>query len=213
MAQVSVNNHPGFSGILAAVTAVLLIFGTGCTTPPTRALTTMPTATAAPTITPTSTPASALSAGSVIGSAHTVVVEEDTFQGVIISAEMAHQQNLGYLILSDVPQFWTPNPAQVAAMEAQLLPFLRSDERLRDGIGWRRVRPLEEALPTFTRQYFGYKVANGDEMIYASFFCDIPLAELRKRWVEVMDGGDCYFQVRYNVTTGVPESLQVNGEA
>lgn len=142
-----------------------------------------------------------------------IVVETDTFQGVIFSADAAQQNRVDLEIgLSDL-QWWTPSVANVTAMEAQLLPFLHTDERLSDGIGWRRVRTLEEAVPDFTRQYAGYYASNGDALLYASFFCDMPLDEMTEQWMVVMDGGDCFFQVTYNVTTGTYERLTVNGEA
>jgi hypothetical protein len=141
------------------------------------------------------------------------VVETATFQGVIFSAEAAQERGLDFLVALHTTQFWTPSVAQVTALEVQVLPFLRTDERLNDGIGWRRTRPLEEALPDFTRQYLGYQNDNGDELIYASYLCNAPLDELTEHWAVVMDGGDCYFQVHYNVTTETYESLSVNGEA
>jgi hypothetical protein len=196
-----------------ALLAFIVLVATGCATPPTVAPTTpaatatpIATATLAPTLTPA--PSATVPAGPPL-----VVLEEPAYRGVIFSAEMARRQDLIVFSSNEAFEYWTPTPQQIAALEADLLPFLQTDEHLRDGIGWRRPRPLPEALPDFTRQYFGYRLPGGDDMIYASFFCDLPLDELRDAWVEVLDGGDCYFQVHYNATTGTYERLSVNGEA
>lgn len=168
------------------------------TAPPETSLTAPPPA--RPTATATPAPA-------------TLLVEAPDYRGVIFSADEARGQRLEVLISADTARFWSPTANDVARMEAQLLPALLTDARLSDGIGIRRVRPLEEALPAYTRQYFGYLTTDGEAVIYTGFYCNTPIAELTSHWLHVYDGGDCFFQIHYNVANEQYFDLQVNGEA
>ena len=40
-----------------------------------------------------------------------------------------------------------------------------------------------------------------------------PGLHWRKEWVLVMDGGDCFFQLQFDVESGTFTALMVNGEA
>jgi hypothetical protein len=67
-------------------------------------------------------------------------------------------------------------------------------------------------VPDYKRQYLGI-LENGEQIIYANFFCDATFEEWRQEFVLVNDGGDCFFQVKYNVATGEFYDFSVNGEA
>lgn len=142
----------------------------------------------------------------------TTLIEAENYQGVLFNAAEAQRQRLDAPITTDTLDFWSPSIADVERLESQILPALVAHERLSDGVGWEPVQPLEVSLPDYTRQYFGYLTNDGERVIYASFFCDVPVEELTVG-LGVADGGDCFFQIHYNIDTDEYFDLHVNGEA
>jgi hypothetical protein len=123
-------------------------------------------------------------------------------------------------------QFWTPSTADVLKMEAGLPAYLReqlSPTPPKDRRAPRAHRPALEPPPParpplwekaggYKRQYIGL-VKNKRRLIWGNFFCSAPSPDWRREPVGVHDGGDCYFQVLYDVDTGRFSELMVNGEA
>jgi hypothetical protein len=125
--------------------------------------------------------------------------------------------------------FWTPSVPEVMKMEERLPGYLREQldsppprrgPRAR-GHGGRRdlLEPPPRVNPPLWKRVFAYKrqyvglVKRGRHVIWGNFFCDTPRADWRHEPVSVDDGGDCYFQVEYDVDTGRFSELLVNGEA
>ena len=125
---------------------------------------------------------------------------------VIFTAEQSQAQL--YFIAPNATGAWQPSAADVAQLEADLPAFLQSAEN-----PWLRTDPpIWERAPDYMRQYLGI-VENGQEVIYANFFCSDFDLDWQEEFVLVMDGGDCYFQVKYNPTTGEFYDFSVNGES
>ena len=105
-----------------------------------------------------------------------------------------------------VEDTWTPSAADIAALEAGLPAFLQTAENpwLQDD------PPIWERVPDYMRQYLGI-VEDGQQIIYANFFCTINEMDWHSEYVFVMDGGDCFFQVKYNPESGEFFDLSVNG--
>ena len=143
----------------------------------------------------------------------TILIQEPDYRGVLFSAAEAERQRLEIPMTADTVEFWSPAVADIARLEAQMLPALLTDERLSDGVGFNPVRPLAEALPDYTRQYFGYFTPDGEAAIYASFFCNASAEDLMDGGEPPLDGGDCYFQIHYNTDTNEYFDLYVHGEA
>ncbi len=53
----------------------------------------------------------------------------------------------------------------------------------------------------------------GRQIIYGNYFCDNMGKNWRQEFVFVFDGGDCFFQVEYDVESGTFIKLWVNGES
>ncbi|MEM1291904.1 MAG: hypothetical protein AAGH67_10560 [Cyanobacteria bacterium P01_H01_bin.162] len=144
----------------------------------------------------------------------TILIQETDYRGVIFSAAEAEQQRLEVPMTADTVEFWSPTAADIARLEAQLLPALLTDERLSDGVGFNPVQPLTAALPDYTRQYFGYFNTDDEAVIYTRFYCDTSAEELTmSSSVPPLDGGDCFFQIHYNTNTDEYFGLYVHGEA
>ena len=126
--------------------------------------------------------------------------------GVIFTAEQAAASLRA--IGGNITDTWTPSNAAIAQFEAALPTFLQSAHN-----DWLRPDPpIWERVPEYKRQYLGI-VEAGEEIIYANFFCKSLNESWHEQLVTVMDGGDCYFQLKYNPATGEFFDFSVNGEA
>ena len=113
--------------------------------------------------------------------------------------------------------FWTPTLADVQALEEQLPSYLKRERKDDHGrpasSGLPALAPLWKRAPSYPRQYVGF-LRRGRRVIYGNFFCDNSYhRDWHDRPVRVADGGDCYFQVSYDVKDGRFFDLTVNGEA
>lgn len=127
------------------------------------------------------------------------VVGDSGFEGVIVPER-------------DAPEFdpraegyWTPGEADVLALEAGLAAFLQAAAPEASPELWRKQ-------PTYKRQYAGL-LRDGRRLVYASFFCDTHGEAWRREPLFVLDGGDCFFQLTFDVERGTYGDLMVNGEA
>jgi hypothetical protein len=121
----------------------------------------------------------------------------------------ATRKSIGLVDAAAKSEPWTPALADAVALEAQLPGYLRDNYKNRG------KEPLWKRAPGYKRQYLGI-AQHGRRVIHANFFCHVP-ASRAGDWqtvaVIVDDGGDCYFQVEYDVKTGTFRNLMVNGEA
>jgi hypothetical protein len=102
--------------------------------------------------------------------------------------------------------FWTPVKEDVRKLEEKIEFHLRK-------VSDKRSPALWSKLAEYKRQYAGI-VENGRRKIYANFFCDrAKITDWKTRPVAVEDGGDCFFQIKYDVDTGTFSDLYINGEA
>jgi hypothetical protein len=126
-------------------------------------------------------------------------VSDGTFEGVIVpkgDAPGADPQAQGY---------WTPAEQDVLALEAGLAAFLRDAAPERSPDLWQKQ-------PTYKRQYIGL-LRDGKRLVYASFFCSTEGDGWRSQVLFVLDGGDCFFQLTYDVERDTYGDLMVNGDA
>lgn len=128
-----------------------------------------------------------------------IPVSGDNFDGVILPEQDASA------LAGSADGHWTPAPEDVLALEAGLAVFLR--EAAAD-----RSPDLWEKQVTYKRQYAGI-VSEGRRLIYANFFCGEKTADWQHAPVVVLDGGDCFFQLTYDVESRTYQSLTINGEA
>lgn len=68
-------------------------------------------------------------------------------------------------------------------------------------------------LPSYKRQYIPTINAKGEKEVWVNCFCNAEYFPWRKSLVIVQDGGNCYFNVVINLTTGKYYNLSVNGDA
>lgn len=102
---------------------------------------------------------------------------------------------------------FVPDDATMAQLRARLPKFLEQNQ---DKFNADRA-PIVERLPSYTVQYRG-EIENGKRVIAVNAMCT-PLENWQTRWIMVLDGGDCFFQVQYDADAGSFFDLSVNGEA
>jgi len=130
---------------------------------------------------------------------------------VIFAAQQAREQGIGdwFVQNGQTAEYWTPTEESVLALEDGLGPYLQQANSDRfDG----QKAPIWKRMDDYNRQYVGI-ILDGKKMVYANYFCDSLETEWSKDFVFVLDGGDCYFQFKYDPDSAEFFDLQVNGSA
>lgn len=134
------------------------------------------------------------------------LVKTSSFEGVIFSKTNAQQ--VGVILGSQVEGYWKPSRGDVTALEQGLPAYLKTINVPL----FSQEPPIWERLSEYKGQYFGI-LENGKRVVYANYFCSAPLDSWMEEVLLVLDGGDCYFQIKFEVDTNRFYDLQVNGEA
>ena len=140
-------------------------------------------------------------------------VQDDSYQrikigkveGAIVPSERA-AEFVKALSGTDRKEYWTPAKEDVARLEEKIEFYLRKVSDKRSPALWSKLRD-------YKRQYAGI-VEGGRRKIYANFFCNnAKITDWKMRPVAVEDGGDCFFQIKYDIEAGTFSDLYINGEA
>ena len=128
---------------------------------------------------------------------------------VVIPERRAEEMGLGSWLLTgtQIEAYWTPTEEDVLLLEENLPSFLQEHST-----SFRRDPPVWEQLDKYKRQYAGL-VINGRNIIYGNFFCSDPGPGWKEQWPFVMDGGDCFFQLQFDIANITFSGLTVNGDA
>ena len=122
---------------------------------------------------------------------------------VIITRKQADEMGIAsWLVESD--GFWTPSSDDILTLEEELVDYLRQNSSY-----FFQQPPAWERLDEYQRQYIGLQ-RGGKQTIYGNFFCDNSGIDWWQTLVIVEDGGDCYFQVEFDVEDGAFIMLLVN---
>ena len=133
------------------------------------------------------------------------VIKIGKIEGAIVPAARG-AEFLKALTGSEGKEYWTPAKADVQKLEEKIEFYLRKTADRRSPALWSK-------LAEYRRQYAGV-VENGRRKIYANFFCNTAqIKDWKTRPVAVEDGGDCFFQIKYDVEAGTFSNLYINGEA
>jgi hypothetical protein len=101
--------------------------------------------------------------------------------------------------------FWTPSVDDIIKLEEKIAEHLSQNSSQ-----FYSQPPVWERLDEYQRQYIGLE--RGDrQIIYGNYFCNNGGVNWREKLVVVDDGGDCFFQVEYDVEGEVFIKLLVNG--
>jgi hypothetical protein len=123
---------------------------------------------------------------------------------VIITKERAEELGIeSWLIEND--DFWTPSVDDITKLEEKIAEYLSQNSHQFYG-----QPPVWEQLDEYQRQYIGLEHA-GQQLIYGNYFCNSGGVNWREELVVVDDGGDCFFQIEYDVESEAFIKLLVNG--
>ncbi|MFN8417999.1 MAG: hypothetical protein U0528_01945 [Anaerolineae bacterium] len=141
-----------------------------------------------------------------------IYIDQDGIAGVIFDPSATYisdVESISKQILDTTfDGYWMPDTADVLALESALPAYL--DQQAAAG---RDVEGVAAKLPDYKRQYIGF-TAGGEKMLYANYFCDAFDGDRWKQeWLYVMDGGNCFFQVVYQIGSGEFRYLSINGYA
>ena len=99
---------------------------------------------------------------------------------------------------------WHPQSTVLPGLEAVLRPAVLDASKNRG-----RTPKWTE----YTFQYQGRTTLLGERYIYVNAFCGTSEVQITITWVTVMDGGACYFSVKYDPDANRVYDLVVNGVA
>jgi chorismate mutase len=133
------------------------------------------------------------------------LVQGEGYEGVIVPPASAAELANAY-VGGQVQERWFPTEAEVAALEQNLPSYLQTLADASVEVSEDFVARLSE----YKRQYSGF-IQNGRRLILVNATCTDDL-NWRTEPVIVDDGGDCFFRVTYDPTTGAFEQFEVNGE-
>ena len=68
-------------------------------------------------------------------------------------------------------------------------------------------------LTRYKRQYVAVINSKGEKEVWVNCFCGAGNQNWKKNLIFVRDGGNCYFNLKINLTTGQHYELRVNGDA
>lgn len=74
---------------------------------------------------------------------------------------------------------------------------------------------LKYSFEKYSKQYVGYQDESGNQFIYINGFCleNENLEKLKKTLLIVLDGGNCFFQMKIDKQTGKCIEFRINGVA
>jgi hypothetical protein len=99
---------------------------------------------------------------------------------------------------------WHPDSVTLPKLEAVLMPAVAIASRDRG-----QMRKWSD----YTFQYQGRISLLGKQYVFVNAFCGTASVNVRSAWVEVLDGGTCYFSAKYDPKTNRVYDVQVNGVA
>lgn len=128
---------------------------------------------------------------------------------VAFSAEKAQSDRMLEWLFAADAEYWSPTEADIRTLELGLPAYLQENESafyMTETLVWER-------LNEYNRQYVGI-VLDGRRVIYANYLCKRGDDEgWKEQFAFVEDGGVCYFQFKFDASTGEFFGLQVNGES
>jgi hypothetical protein len=127
----------------------------------------------------------------------TRIVKTDKFEGIICS----NFSEWGFVNQSN--SFWVPTKDQILEAEEAIEQYLKDKPPTKSPKLWQK-------LARYKRQYVGI-VVDGHKRIYCNFYCGKE--SLSDKPISVEDGGDCFFQVEYDIKDRTIYNLMINGEA
>ncbi|MDB5011913.1 MAG: hypothetical protein JWQ25_115 [Daejeonella sp.] len=136
--------------------------------------------------------------------------------------DSSQREFLRYTVLKDSTKAseWTPTDDEIRSIEVLIKEAIKEKQSEHN----KRLKP--DSLFRFYRQYTCY-IENGDSMVFVNAFCTVSeIYELRtsgklmrkrfdwqNKFLQVDDGGDCYWQMIINYSKKATKIFGINGRA
>jgi hypothetical protein len=98
---------------------------------------------------------------------------------------------------------WRPVSLPFADIENSLRPLVVAAAGDRGGL---------PEWSAYTFQYQGRHTSSGRKFVYMNAFCDAPERHSLTEWVQVKDGGACFFNAKYDPESRRVYDVVVNGK-
>ena len=128
-----------------------------------------------------------------------ILLHAGDFEAVIVPQEQA-SDFLYSLHGERTTENWTPTEEDILQLEEQINAYLEE-------LPPNSLMPLSE----YQRQYAG-AIIKEHRLLYGNYFCQTFDVDWHKRPLVVLDGGNCFFQVVYDIQTQDFVSFNINGE-
>jgi len=99
---------------------------------------------------------------------------------------------------------WSITPIELSEIQNGLESYVKEQASIQH-------RHLPE-WSNYTFQYQG-QINDNKKLVFINAFCISPPGYIQRQFVIVLDGGTCFFQVKYDPTTKKYYDLMFNGEA
>ena len=113
-------------------------------------------------------------------------------------------------------EIWYPNSSELVQIEEILLQAIRDDK-----FNFLKTKRIVELKKKYYRQYLCYTNESGEKIVYINSMCELftdydkdnkPIKfDWKTKMVDVSDGGECYWNIKINLTNKTYFDLIING--
>lgn len=132
-------------------------------------------------------------------------IKTETIDGVIVPESRARE----FYSNNKVQGYFTPSKEDILKAESKVIDYI--DDHTPQQVGYPFAPDLDKKLANYKRQYVGVILKNGKRKIWLNFFCNAGNDSWKSNPLSVMGGGACYFNLLYDIDTGVYSGLRING--
>ena len=147
--------------------------------------------------TPTASNANNYDANKPLPVQESIIIKTDKIEGIIC----ANLSEWKYRF--EDKELWIPTKEQILESEERIEQYLKQNPDNYSPDLWRK-------LSKYKRQYVGI-VVDGHKRIFCNFYCSNKVLSPNPYFVR--DGGDCYFQIEYDLKDKDCYNLSINGDA
>jgi hypothetical protein len=132
-------------------------------------------------------------------------IKNETIDGVIVPQERA----IGFYSGNKIKGYFTPLKEDILKAESKILDYIRGNTP--QARGYPYAPDIDKKLANYKRQYVGAIFKDNKRKIWINFFCNSGNDSWKSSPFSVIGGGACYFNVLYDIDSGLYSNLRING--
>jgi len=133
-------------------------------------------------------------------------IKTETIDGVIVPQDRA----VSFFYGNKVKGYFTPLREDILKAESKVFDYIRDNTP--QALGYPYAPDIDKKLANYKRQYVGV-IFKDKRKIWINFFCNYGNDSWKNSPLSVIGGGACYFNVLYDIDSGLFSGLSVNGVA